>query len=70
LIGPGGITPDQALFWQNAIEKMTNTAQWKSYISSNSLRPMTLFGPPALDYIAQENERLVEVLKELGVAQP
>jgi len=70
LIGPGGVTPDQALYWQNAIEKMTNTSQWKSYLSSNGLRPMALFGPAALAYIAEENDRLTEVLKELGIAQP
>ena len=70
LIGPGGLTPDQSLYWQNAIEKMTNSSPWKSYLSSNALRPMALFGPPALDYIAQENDRLTEALKELGIAQP
>ena len=69
MIGPGGVTSDQSLYWQGAFQKMTQTAAWKDYLDKNSLRPMALFGPAADDYIAQENTRLTEALKELGIAK-
>jgi putative tricarboxylic transport membrane protein len=68
VIGPGGVTPDQALYWQNALQRMTETAPWKEYLEKNTLRPLVLTGPEAEQYIARESAQLTEVLRALGLA--
>ncbi len=69
VVGPAGLTPDQQLYWQNALYRMTETAGWKDYIEKNTLRPLVLVGQDAEQYIARESAQLTEALKGLGVAQ-
>lgn len=70
VVGPGGVTQDQALFWESALERVFNSSEFQAYLKENSLRPLPRFGQAALDYIANENEQLTQALREMGVAKP
>ena len=67
VVGPGGVTEDQSLFWQGVLQRVFETPQFKEYMAQNSLRPLPNFGPAALEYIARENEQLTQALKDLGI---
>src|SRR5690606_14444337 len=40
VVAAGGITKDQALFWQNAMVKLYQSAGFKKYLDDNGLRPL------------------------------
>jgi tripartite-type tricarboxylate transporter receptor subunit TctC len=69
-VGSGGVTDDQALFWQGALQQVFETPAFKDYMEKNSLRPLPNFGPAALQYIERENEQLTQALRDLGLVKP
>jgi len=69
LILPSGLTKEQQLFWQNAIVKMFQSADFKKYMDDNGLRPLLKVGDDAEKYIAERNKFYVEVMTELGLAK-
>jgi putative tricarboxylic transport membrane protein len=69
VIAAGGITKDQALFWQGAMVKVFQSAAFRKYMSDNGLRPLLKVGDDAEKYIAEQNKFFTEVLTELGIAK-
>ena len=69
VIAAGGITRDQSLFWQNAMVKLFQTAEFKKYMSDNGLRPLLRVGDDSEKYIAEQHQFYTEILTELGIAK-
>lgn len=69
VIAAGGITKDQALFWQNAMVKLFQSADFKKYMSDNGLRPQLKVGEDSEKYVAEQDKFYTEILTELGVAK-
>ena len=44
VIAAGGLTKDQELFWQNAMVKLFQSADFKKYMDDNGLRPLLYVG--------------------------
>ena len=67
VVAAGGITKDQAQFWEGAIVKMAKTAGFKKYLDDNGLRPLLKVGAEAVAYLEEENKAYREILTELGL---
>ena len=51
---PGGLTKDQALFWQDAMVKLFQSPGFKKYLDDNGLRPLLHVGADAEKYLAEQ----------------
>ena len=69
VIAAGGLTRDQALFWQGAMVKLFQSNDFKKYMSDNGLRPLLKVGDDSEKYIAEQNKFYTEILTELGIAK-
>ena len=69
VVAAGGITKDQALFWQNAMVKLSQSPDFKKYMSDNGLRPLVKVGDDSEKYVAEQHQFYTEILTELGVAK-
>ncbi len=67
VVAAGGITKDQALFWENAMVRMFQSPGFKKYLEENGLRPLLKVGNEAEKYLAEQNDFYKEVLNELGL---
>ena len=69
VVAAGGITKDQALFWQNAMLKLFQSPDFKKYMSDNGLRPLVKVGEDSEKYVAEQHQFYTEILTELDVAK-
>ena len=69
VVAAGGITKDQALFWQNAMVKIYQSPGFKKYLEDNGLRPLLHAGGDAEKYLAEQTAFYTEVLGELGMVK-
>jgi len=69
VVAAGGITKDQALFWQNAMVKLFQSPGFKKYLEDNGLRPLLHAGGDAEKYLAEQTAFYTEVLGELGMVK-
>lgn len=69
VVAAGGITKDQAQFWEDAMVKMAKSAGFKKYIDDNGLRPLLKTGAEALKYLDSENQSYTAILTELGTVK-
>ena len=69
VIAAGGITKDQALFWEGAMVKLFQSPEFKKYMSDNGLRPLLKVGAESEKYIAEQNQFYTDTLTELGIAK-
>jgi tripartite-type tricarboxylate transporter receptor subunit TctC len=44
IVGPPGLTPAQTTFWADAFKKVSESADWKKFMSDNALQPNYLAG--------------------------
>jgi len=69
LVAAGGITKEQALFWENAMVKLFQSPDFKKYMSDNGLRPLLKVGEDSEKYVADQHQFYTEILTELGIAK-
>jgi putative tricarboxylic transport membrane protein len=69
VVAAGGISQDQALFWQNAMVKMFQSPVFKKYLEENGLRPLLKTGNEVDKYMAEQTEFYSEILTELGLVK-
>lgn len=69
VVAAGGLTKEQSLFWQNAMVKLFQSADFKKYMSDNGLRPLFKVGEDSEKYIAEQDKFYTEILTELGIAK-
>ena len=69
LVAAGGITKEQALFWENAMVKLFQSPDFKKYMSDNGLRPLLKVGDDSEKYVADQHQFYTEILTELGIAK-
>lgn len=54
IFGAPGITKDQQAFYADVLKKVTETPEWKTYISDNGLKAAYLTGPDYVKWVAQQ----------------
>ena len=67
VVAAGGLTKEQALFWQGAMVKMFQSAGFKKYLEDNGLRPLLTTGADLEKYFAEQTVFYTEIYTELGL---
>ena len=70
VVGPKGLTPEQVAFWENALRKVVETADWKAELERNFWGDFFKTGAELRSTIDREYRDMKNVLIELGLAKP
>jgi putative tricarboxylic transport membrane protein len=69
VVGPKGMTPEQVAFWQNALRKVVESADWKAELARNYWGDFFQTGSELNATIDREYKAMKGVLVELGLAK-
>jgi putative tricarboxylic transport membrane protein len=69
VIGPKGMAPVQVAFWESALRKVTETAEWKADIEQNLWLDSFAIREQFRASWAQENATMKALLTDLGLAR-
>ena len=67
VVAAPGITPQQRQALLNTIDAMVKSAQWKEVLTKNNWTDLYLAGDAFAKYIEEENTRMTDVLKSIGL---
>jgi putative tricarboxylic transport membrane protein len=70
IVGPKGISPEQVTFWENALRKVVENADWKAELERNYWGDFFRTGAELRGTIDREYKAMKEVLVDLGLAKP
>jgi putative tricarboxylic transport membrane protein len=70
IVGPKGLTPEQVSFWENALRKVVESADWKAELERNYWGDFFMTGPKFHATIDREYKAMKGVLVDLGLAKP
>lgn len=69
VMGPRGLTPAQILFWENLLERVCNTAEWKRMMAAD-LQDLDFRKSAATrDYLRQQYELTRNLLADIGITK-
>jgi putative tricarboxylic transport membrane protein len=70
MVGPKGLTPAQVTFWESALRKVVESADWKAELEKNYWGDFFMTGAPFQATIDREYKAMKGVLVDLGLAKP
>jgi len=70
VVGPKGLTGEQVAFWENALRKVVESADWKAELERNYWGDFFMTGAEFRKTIGTEYREMKSVLIELGLAKP
>jgi putative tricarboxylic transport membrane protein len=70
IVAPKGIRPEQITFWENALRKVVESADWKAELDRNYWGDFFQTGPELQATIDREYKAMKGVLVDLGLAKP
>ncbi len=70
VVGSKGLTPEQVTFWENALRKVVESADWKAELERNYWGDFFMTGADFRKTIDSEYREMKGVLVELGLAKP
>lgn len=70
IAAPRGITREQAAFWENALRRVSETAEWKADLEKNYWSEFFATGAQLRENLDREYAAMKSVLVELGYAKP
>jgi len=69
IVGPKGMTPAQIAFWEGALRRFTESAEWKKELEANFWTGDFMNRAETMKYLESENAALRAFLTELGLAR-
>ena len=69
IFGPKGLTPAQVAYWENALRKMTESAEWKADLEKNLWTDHFVTGAELKKDLEQEYAATKAVLMDLGLTK-
>lgn len=63
---PGGVTPDQVAYYVDVLKKVRETPEWKKFMEDGAFNTTALTGKEFADWVAKEEKRHMELMKEAG----
>ncbi len=69
IFAPKGLTPPQVAYWENALLKITKTAEWKSDVEKNYWTDEFVAGAKLKKMLEEEYAETKTVLADLGLAK-
>jgi putative tricarboxylic transport membrane protein len=70
ILGPKGLTAEQVAFWENALRKVVESADWKAELERNYWGHFFLTGGEMRKTFEREYKEMKAVLVDLGLAKP
>ena len=70
MVGPKGLTAAQVTFWENALRKVVESADWKAELERNYWGDFFMTGAEFSGIIDREYKEMKAVLVDLGLAKP
>jgi putative tricarboxylic transport membrane protein len=70
IVAPKGIRPEQVVFWENALRKVVESADWKAELDRNYWGDFFMTGAELRGTIDREYKAMKGVLVDLGLAKP
>jgi len=70
VVGPKGLAAEQVAFWENALRKVVESADWKAELERNYWGDFFMTGAEFRKTIDREYHEMKAVLVELGLAKP
>jgi len=70
IVAPKGVRPEQVAFWENALRKVVESADWKAELERNYWGDFFLTGGELRGTIDREYKAMKDVLVDLGLAKP
>jgi putative tricarboxylic transport membrane protein len=69
-VAPKGITAEQVAFWENALRKVVESADWKAELERNYWGDFFMTGAEFRTTIDREYREMKGMLVDLGLAKP
>ena len=63
---PGGVTADQSAYYAGVMKKVRETPEWKKFMEEGAFNQTALAGKEYGDWVAKEEKRHYELMKEAG----
>ena len=70
IVGPKGLRPEHVTFWENALRKVVDSADWKAELERNYWGDFFMTGADLRATIDREYKAMKGVLVDLGLAKP
>jgi putative tricarboxylic transport membrane protein len=70
IVGPKGLRPDEIAFWENALRKVVESADWKAELERNYWADFFMTGAELRSTIDREYKAMKGALIDLGLAKP
>jgi putative tricarboxylic transport membrane protein len=70
IVGPKGLRSDEIVFWENALRKVVESADWKAELERNYWGDFFMTGTELRATIDREYKAMKGVLVDLGLAKP
>ena len=55
--------------WEDTLQKVADSEQWKKVVADNGLSPYTLIGAEFETFVNENIAEVVEISKEIGIIQ-
>jgi len=68
VLGPPGMPPEAARYWEDFFARLTRTASWKRYVEENQVEDVFLRGAQLAPFLDEQIGVMGRVLREAGVA--
>lgn len=69
VMGPGGMTPEQIAYWEDAIEKMVQQPSWKDAMKKMNMDEFYMPPEEYQAYLDQQYEEMTQLLKTIGMVK-
>jgi putative tricarboxylic transport membrane protein len=63
---PGGVTQDQVDYYVNLLNKVRQTPEWKTFMDQGAFNQSVMSGKEYADWVAHEEARHIQLMKEAG----
>ena len=63
---PGKVQPDQVAFFQDLLQKVSQTAEYKEYLEKQALKPAFLTGKEMLNFLEEDDKLNSSLMHEAG----
>ena len=67
---PGGVTPDQAKYYVDVLDKVRQTPEWKKFLEDGAYNSTSMTGKAYADWVAKNEELHHALMKEAGFLAP
>ena len=69
VLGPRGLTPPQVQYWENLLERVANTSEWKRLLAVDLQDWDFKKSAATRDYLRQQYELTRTLLAEIGMTK-